>query len=146
MLNKSFEIIEELRNLIKKSFFIPVLEKAVIDREKILSLIEELDNKLPEDIIEAQKILKRKDEILKEAQDEAQTILRIAREKENYLLNENTITQKAQREAELIIQEAKKEAEYIKKEAEGYALLLLNKVEETLKKELEIIEKCKNGL
>lgn len=146
MLNRSFEIIEELKNTIKKSFIIPVLEKALIDYEKVMSLIEELDKVLPEEITEAKKIIKRRDEIIKEAQEEAQSIVKMAKEKADYLLSENNITQKAQKEAELILQEARKDAEEIRKEAENYALLLLNKVEEALKKELEIIDKCKNEL
>ncbi|MGB9856702.1 MAG: ATPase [Dictyoglomaceae bacterium] len=146
MLNRSFEIIEELRKIVKKSFIIPILEKALIDYEKVISLIEELDKTLPEEITEAKKIIKKKDEIIKEAQLEAEGIIRVAKERADYLLSENNITQKAQKEAELILQEARKEAEEIKKEAENYALLLLDKVEEALKKELEIIAKCKNEL
>lgn len=146
MLNKSFEIIEEIREVIKKSFIIPIIEKAVIDYNKVISLIEKLDRTLPEELSEAKRIIKMKDEIIKEAQEEAQSVIRIAKEKADSLLRENNITLKAQREAETIIEDARKEADEIRKEAEDYILILLNKIEEVLKRELEIIDKCKKEL
>ncbi|MEN2984242.1 MAG: ATPase [Dictyoglomaceae bacterium] len=146
MLNRSFEIIEEIRSIIKKSLIIPVLEKVVIDYNKLVSLIEDLDRTLPEELAEAKRIIRRKEEILKEAEEEAQSVIKIAKEKAESLLKESNITLKAQKEAETIIEEAKKEASEIKKEAEDYILVLLNKVEEVLKRELEIINKCKNEL
>ncbi|MCS7202077.1 MAG: ATPase [Dictyoglomus sp.] len=146
MLNRSFEIIEEIRSIIKKGLIIPVLEKVVIDYNKLVSLIEDLDRTLPEELAEAKRIIRRKEEILKEAEEEAQSVIKIAKEKAENLLRESNITLKAQKEAETIIEEAKKEANEIKKEAEDYILVLLNKVEEVLKRELEIINKCKNEL
>ncbi len=146
MLNRSFEIIEEIREIIKKSFVIPIFEKIIVDYNKLMLLIKNLDETLPEELIEARKIIRRRDEIIKEAQEEAQNIIRYAREKADNLLKENNITKEAKREAEEIIKEAKKEADEIKKEAENYTLFLLGKIEEILKRELEIIEKCKNEL
>lgn len=146
MLNKSFEIIEEIREVIKKSFIIPIIEKAVIDYNKVISLIEKLDRTLPEELSEAKRIIKMKDEIIKEAQEEAQSVIRIAKEKADSLLRENNITLKAQKEAETIIEDARKEADEIRKEAEDYILILLNKIEEVFKRELEIIDKCKKEL
>ncbi|MCX7845818.1 MAG: ATPase [Dictyoglomaceae bacterium] len=146
MLNKSFEIIEEIREIIKKSFIIPIFEKVIIDYNRIILLIEELDKTLPLELSEAKRIIRMKDEIIKEAQEEAQSVINIAKEKADTLLRENSILIKAQKEAESIIEDAKKEADEIKREAEDYVLLLLNKVEEVLKKELEIIDKCKKEL
>lgn len=135
MLNRSIELISELKKLLEKSFVIPIIDRVIIDYDRLKSLINELDHILPNEIIEANEILKNKDEIIDEAKKEAEAIIKIAREKADYLLNENTITQKAE-----------KEAEEIKREAEKYALSLLIKVEEILKKELAIIEEAKNQL
>ncbi len=146
MLNRSFEIIEEIKDIIKKSFVIPILERVVIDYNKLMLLIRKLDETLPEELAEARKIVRKRDEIIKEAQEEAQNIIRYAREKADNLLNENNITKEARIEAEEIIKEAKKEADEIKKEAENYTLFLLGKVEEVLRRELEIIDKCKDEL
>ncbi|PMQ02293.1 MAG: ATPase [Dictyoglomus sp. NZ13-RE01] len=135
MLNRSIELISELKKLLEKSFVIPIIDRVIIDYDRLKSLINELDHILPNEIIEANEILKNKDEIIDEAKKEAEAIVKIAREKADYLLNENTITQRAE-----------KEAEEIKREAEKYALSLLIKVEEILKKELAIIEEAKNQL
>jgi len=135
MLNRSIELISELKKLLEKSFVIPIIDRVIIDYDRLKSIINELDHILPNEIIEANEILKNKDEIIDEAKKEAEAIVKIAREKADYLLNENTITQRAE-----------KEAEEIKREAEKYALSLLIKVEEILKKELAIIEEAKNQL
>lgn len=145
-IDKLLENLEKLKNILENSPTVPVWDKVILDKEKLLELINDLEKSIPADFLEAKKVVEERDKILKTAYEDAEEIIRNAKEKAKILVSNNNITIEAQKEAEKIINNAKKEATEIKKEMEVYIDNLLNKVENLLEKEIELIRKCKSEL
>uniref|UniRef100_A0A7C3MI62 ATPase n=1 Tax=Dictyoglomus thermophilum TaxID=14 RepID=A0A7C3MI62_DICTH len=145
-MDKLLENLEKLKSILENSPTVPVWDKVILDKEKLLELISDLEKSIPAEFSEAKKIVEERDKILKRAYEDAEDIIRNAKEKAKLLVSSNNITIEAQKEAEKIINNAKKEATEIKKEMEGYINNLLNKVENLLEREIELIRKCKSEL
>lgn len=145
-IDELLETLRILKNMLENSPIVPVWDKVILDKEKVYELVKKLEESIPQEFLEAKKIIENRDKIINKAYLEADEIIRQAKEEAEILINKNTITLEAQKRAEEIIKNAKKESEELKKEMELYISNLLNKVEDLLKKELELIRKCKSEL
>lgn len=145
-MEKTFNTLDKLKEILEGSFTIPVFRKIVVDKDKIMEILYELEKSIPEEFLEAKRILENREKIIKSTNIEAEHILEQAKDKAQLLISQDNITLEAQRKAEEIVKDAEEESEEIKKEMKLYVDELLNKIEELLKKEMELIEKCRSAL
>ncbi len=87
----------------KKSLF---SGKLVADPLKVNELLAKLRDTLPDSIQNAQRIIRERDEIMKEANQRADMIVRSAKEKAEKLTNDSAIVQNAEKRAIEIVSEA----------------------------------------
>jgi vacuolar-type H+-ATPase subunit E/Vma4 len=128
------------------------------------AILDRIDASVPEDVKEAESILRRREEIQIEAQQRAERIIVDARNEADKILSESELLNQVQREAEKIkeqvrtecqdlrdrtIEEAKQikiqaddEAHRIKEGAENYAEQILNNIDGDLTQLHQIV---KNG-
>ena len=94
----TFEILDDLRSTIEeaKGAF-GNRQQCQIDREDLLGLLEELEAVLPEDIRNATTIVRRREEILARAEDDAARIIEDARMQAETLASEQEIVRIAVR-------------------------------------------------
>lgn len=145
-IDELLETLKTLKDVLENSPVVPVWDKVILDKEKIYELIEKLEKSIPNEFLEAKRIVENREKILNRAYLEAEEIIRQAKEEADILISKNNITLEARKRAEEIIKEAKRESEELKKEIDIYISNLLNKVEDLLKKELELIRKCKSEI
>lgn len=145
-IDELLETLELLKNTLENSLVIPVWDKVILDKEKLLELLQKLENSLPQEFLEAKKIIENRDKIINKAYLEAEEIIKQAEKEAEKLISNSNIVMEAQKRAEEILKKAQKESEELKKEMEIYIENLLDKVEELLKKEIELIRKCKSEL
>ncbi len=90
----------------------------VIDRRRLLDLVDQIRACVPAEVREAQEVLEHKEEVLARADEEV--ALRLARADEDVerRLSEVEITKAAESRAEQITAEAKSEAEHLLEEAQ----------------------------
>lgn len=143
---KCLALIEELRGVLEEGHKIPFANKIVIDKEMTISLLNEIETSIPDDIKKAQEVLNERQRILIEAQQEGEGIIKQAEVRINQMISENEITKQAKEKAEEIINEAKKMSRDIRLGANEYAQNILSGLEESLEKTLSIIKNGKNEL
>ena len=136
----------------------------MVKSSEMEAILDRIDASIPEDIKEAESILRRREEIQIEAQQNAERIIAQARNEAEKILSESELLSQVQREAERIkeqvlaecqqlrdntIEEAKKikiqaedEAHRIKEGAENYAEQVLSNIEGDLTQLQTIV---KNG-
>ena len=102
------QIIDILEDKVEQSKTIPLLNRALIDRDDILASIEELRLHLPDDMKQARFIKDERKRILAEAQTEAEEIIKNATLKTEKMVEEHEITKKAYEQANQIIAAAQK--------------------------------------
>jgi cell division septum initiation protein DivIVA len=84
----------------------PIGAGVVVDRRRLLDLVDQMRAALPNEIKEASDILIRRDEVLQRADDDAQIKLRRAQEQIDDLLSHDAIVREAQARADMLVREA----------------------------------------
>ena len=96
-------------------------DKIKISKDELFNYIDRLRQTLPNELEEASKITKAKNEILKAAKNKASQIEEDAQNQLQELIKEDEVVIAADKEAQNIVDNAEKEADDIIKEAEGMA-------------------------
>lgn len=87
--------------------------KIIVDKDQMDDYLRELRLKTPEEVKRYQKILNSKDEIIREAKEQADTILNAAQIQTAELINEHEIMQRAYAQANELIEQATAQAQMI---------------------------------
>lgn len=117
---EGMEMLDQLEDIIEGSKTVPLLGKAMIDKDELLDIIQELRLKMPDDLKQAKWIKGERQRILLEAQKEATTIIKSAEDKIISMINENEITKKANEAAEEIVRNANNRAKEIRNATKQY--------------------------
>ncbi len=137
------QIIDILEDKIEQSKTIPLLNRALIDREDILANIEEIRINLPDDMKQARLIKDERKRIIAEAQAEADEIIKNAKIKTEEMVNEHEITKKAYEQANQIIAAAQKNSRELRMGARQYVDSLFADTDAKLTKAQSIIRKAR---
>ena len=78
-------------------------DKCILQREKVLDLIDEINAVLPADLKQARTIVEARNEVIASAKREADAIKLQAEEKARYLISEEPVLQEAKKRANEII-------------------------------------------
>jgi hypothetical protein len=84
----------------------PIGAGVVVDRRRLLDLVDQMRAALPNEIKEASDILNRRNEVLQRADEDAQIKLRRAQEQIDDLLSHDSIVKEAQARADMLVREA----------------------------------------
>lgn len=110
-----------LEDVVEKSMAIPFAGRAIVDREELLDLIQEIRLNLPGDLKQAKWVKEERQRILDEANKEAESIVKNAEEKMASLIDDHEITQKAYAQANEIIAAAQNNARELRLGTKQYA-------------------------
>lgn len=100
MENNVQDIISGLYDLIRDAWSLPLgAEKCVIERDRVLDMLDEISNQLPSELTQAKTIVESRNEVISNAKLEAENIIRQAEEKARQLVSENEVYKQAQVEA-----------------------------------------------
>lgn len=136
---EGMEMLDRLEDIIENSHSMPLVGKAMIDKDELLDIIQELRLKMPDDLKQAKWIKGERQRILLEAQKEATAIIKSAEDKIISMINENEITKKANEAAEEIIKNANARAREIRNSTRQY-------IEEALSESEVILERTLSTL
>ena len=99
-------LLEYLDEELSKSASVPLTGKRLVDVEKCLDIVSELRVSLPDDVKDAEVIVRDREQILADAQNQAEQILADARQQFEQMVSTHAIVQEAQRRANAIVNEA----------------------------------------
>ena len=136
---KTLELIQELTEEIEASPRVAFSRKYAVDFDVVMEIIEDIRSSLPEDIILAEEIINKKNTILSDAREEADSILNGADDRVTRLIEEDEITQAAYQKSAEITEAAKLNAREIRKGVVEYADEILENLELELEDYLAII-------
>lgn len=120
--SKVLKIIDDMSDYIDSHNAGPLSrDKIKISKDGLFNYIDRIRQTLPNELEEASKITKAKNEILKAAKNKAAQIETEAQHQLREMIKEDEVVVAADKEAELIIADAEKQADEIVKEAEEMA-------------------------
>lgn len=142
-----YSLIEYLEKEIKDAAVVPFSGKKVgVDRDQMLSIIDEIRNQLPAEIKEAESIMAQSEAIVAQAQKEAEIVSSEAENLRNSLVNDHEVTQLAYKQAQDIMMNAQQNAREIRLGANAYAEDVLTEIEGYLRGQLDEILKNRQEL
>lgn len=139
-------LLDYLQDELEKASNMPLSSKALVDREKSLNIVSDIRQNLPREIMEAQSIQSEKNQILYDAEKEAEAIIADAEAKARKLVETEEITRLAALRAEEILTSAHTSAREIKKSANEYVEDILADLESYVSRSLDIIRQNRESM
>lgn len=134
-------LLERLESLVATGKSLPLTRNAVVDRDAILDLVDQLRVAIPEEVRAAKRINAEGERILEKAEDEARSIISRAQEQAAFLIGERGLLERAEAEGYQVIGDARAQAEQTRAGADDYALALLETLEAEVGKALAGVQK-----
>lgn len=136
-------LVDRLEELLNGGRHVPLTTSTVIDEQRALEIIDQMRISIPEEIEKAKRILRERDRIMAQANEEAARIRELAREKSETLIQRDSITQAAQARAASIIEQSRQEADTIRRDADQYVMDVLSDLEDALNRTVMVV---RNGI
>ncbi len=136
-------LVDRLEEMLNTGRHVPFTAQTVVDEQRALELIDQMRISIPEEIEKAKRILRERDRVIAQANEEAARIRELAREKSETLIQRDSITQAAQARATSIIEQSRQEADSIRRDADQYVMDVLSDLEDALNRTLMVV---RNGI
>lgn len=99
-------VVDRLEELVAGSQKMPIGGRAIVDRRRLFELIDQMRVAIPEEVHEAQRMVERRDELRREAEEEARMIVARAEEQAARLVDEHEVTLRAGARADEVAEQA----------------------------------------
>lgn len=130
---------DELVALVEGARSMPMSSSCVVNRAEVLGLLDELRAQLPEEIDQAEEVLRRREAVVESGRDEAAQIVAEAHEERMRLVSQTEVYAQAQHEASRIRAEAEEETRRRRDETDAYVDGKLATFEISLNKTLSAV-------
>ena len=140
MVRESLDIlhlIDRLEELVDKGTRVPMGGGVVLNRQRLLDLIDRMRVAMPADVREAREVLQKREEVLVAAQEEAGRIIARAQAELEERLKQEAVTKAAEERARQIVREAEQRAEGLAQDAETQARERLDEAQGAAQREME---------
>lgn len=127
------DTLDSLDELLEKAWSLPLSGgRCVVDADRVLALIDELRNNMPEEIKQARIIVEDRLSIINNAKKESEQIIRRAEEKARGLVKQEAVLKQAQAQANEVLINASTRAKEMRQAANDYADSVLKDAEEVV--------------
>jgi hypothetical protein len=133
----SLHLIDRLEEMVAEGRRMPIGAGVVVDRRRLLDMVDQMRAALPNEIKEAEDILRRRDEILQRADEEAKIKLRRAQEQVDDILDNESIVKAAQARAEMLVREAEARGDRMLLDTENQARSRLAEAEKLANEQMD---------
>ena len=99
-------LVDRIEELLATAQKMPIGNRAIIDRRRMLDIIDQMRIAIPHEVREAQEIVARRDHVLREAEEDRRLIEAQAQERASRMVESHEIAQAARARAEEIAREA----------------------------------------
>ncbi|WP_055531113.1 ATP synthase F0 subunit B [Streptomyces graminilatus] len=128
--------LDEIVSAVSSARSMPMSASCVVNRADLLAMLEEVRAALPGSLAQAQELIGDREQLVEQARQEADRIIRTAHDERGSLISDTEVARRSQSEADRILAEARKEAEDVRAEADDYVDSKLANFEVVLTKTL----------
>lgn len=133
-------LVDRLEDLVSIGKRVPFGGRVMIEEEDFLHLIDQLRAAIPNEIRQAQRVIRERERIIGEAQDEGARILQVARDRADDLVSQHGIVTEARLYGEKILRDAEEEKQRAHGEIDVFVLEQLQMVEEAVHRGMATME------
>lgn len=141
------DLIDELYTLLEKAWSLPLSRgRTVVDGDEVRQILDELRDSLPKEVHEARRIAADRERILSDAKQEADSIIHLAEERKEKMVNQTAVMQQAEQRARELVALAQKKAREIRKAGNDYVEDLMRRTDESLSANLTELRKTRQNI
>ena len=135
-----------MRELLESSGTVPFSSSPRVNRDDLLTLIDEALEHLPEELKQARWLLKERNEFLAKAQREADQIIEAARVQAERMVERDEVVRAARRHADALVEDAESRSRALQHEAEDYVDQRLAAFEVVLDRTMQTVRRGREQL
>ena len=139
-------LIDKLEDTVTTAKHIPMTGSVVLTEQNLFDLVDEMRQRLPEELKHARWVVKERQEIVKEAEKEADRLIDESKEKAEQLIVDSEIVKQSESRGDEIIAAAKAKEREVRLQAEDYADEMLANLEVNLGKLLTAVQRGRDRL
>lgn len=139
-------LIDRIEELIDSGRNVPFSASKIVDPDKVYEIIDEIRAQFPDELKQARWIVKERQEMLEEAEKEANRVLEDAKSRAEAIAAEQEIVKLAEQQAADILDDARAREREIRLGAEDYADEMLANLEVNLGKLLTAVQRGRDRL
>lgn len=133
-------LIDQLEELVSLSKRVPMSRRVMVEEEDFMAIVDQLRVSLPNEIKQAQRVIKDREHIIGDAQDEATRIIQKARDRAEVMVSQHTIMEEARQRGEEILRKAEEEQQRTRGELDVYTLSQLQLIEDAVRRGMAVME------
>ena len=139
-------LIDRIEELVEGGRAVPFSNSKMVDPDKIFEIVDEIRAQFPDELKQARWIVKERQEMLEEAEKEANRVLEEARDRAQAIASEQEVVKLAEQQAAAILDDARTKEREIRLGAEDYADEMLANLEVNLGKLLTAVQRGRDRL
>jgi len=136
-------LVDELEAIVSNGFRIPFTSNVIVNEDRLYDILDQMRISVPREIKEARRTEAERQRILARAQEEADRLINMAKEKIMTAVDDHEIIEVAKTHAKDTILNAEQEAWNLKLDSHNYVTENLSELEEHL---LKLLTTVRNGL
>lgn len=140
------ELLEEAIEILAEARPLPMSTTVKVNRDELLHLLEQAQEKLPEELRAARWLLKERDDFVAKARQEHQDLIDEGRAQVGRMVERQQVVKAAELRARQIVAEAKEEANTLKRQVEDYCDQRLASFEVILNRTSTTVQKGRERL
>ncbi|MDD7772772.1 MAG: hypothetical protein ACI3VX_05645 [Faecousia sp.] len=138
------ELISTLYEMVQDAWGLPLgADKCVVERDKVLDLLDEISNQLPGELKQAKTIVESRSEVINNAKREAENILKQAQAQARQMVSEEEIYKQAEAEGNNMIKAAQDKIRELKQVTNDYVDDAMRRSEEAIAEALSEIRESR---
>lgn len=126
------ELLNELSIMVKEAKTVPLTDKIMLNRDEVMQILNEMTQFMPTEFRQAKAIVADRQQIIDDANAEADKIIKAAEEKRELMIDSEEISVLAKQKARELLEDNIKTIDSFKKAANKYVDDILQQTEDLL--------------
>lgn len=132
-------LVDRLEELVGVGKRVPFSGRVMVEEEEFLALVDQLRVTVPNEIKQAQRVIREREAIVGQAQEEAAKILEVARQQAEYIVSQQGVLNEARQRGEELLRQVEEAHRLARGQIDQYALEQFAHVEEAMQDGLNLI-------
>jgi hypothetical protein len=132
-------LVDRLEELVGVGKRVPFSGRVMVEEEEFLALVDQLRVTVPNEIKQAQRVIREREAVVGQAQEEAAKILEVARQQAEYIVSQQGVLSEARQRGEELLRQVETKHREGMGQIDLYALQQLTRVEEAMQDGLNLI-------
>ena len=139
------EILTTLYEMVQDAWSLPLgADKCVLERDKVLDLLDEISNQLPGELKQAKTIVESRNDVITNAKREAENILKQAEQRARQMISHEEVYLQAQKEADDLMKNAQAKIKELRQVTNDYVDDSMKRTEDAISQSLSEIRESRS--